>query len=106
MRTDPRGMHAPFWSGWRRRKAQPEGSTPASAAGGQTQERDVVMDEPKVPAGTEQVCYACGAATGANTALSYERRGDAWFCDDCWQHLPAHEVERIVREVALRGVPL
>jgi hypothetical protein len=64
------------------------------------------MDEPKVLTGTELVCYACGAATGANKAVSYERRGDAWFCDDCWQHLPAHEVERIVREVALRGVPL
>jgi hypothetical protein len=64
------------------------------------------MDEPKVPAGAEQVCDACGAAAGVNKAVPYERRGDAWFCDDCWQHLPADEVERIVREVALRGVPL
>ena len=79
---------------------------PAIAVGGQEQERNAVMDEPKVPAGTEHVCYACGAAVGANKTMFYERRGDAWFCDDCWQHLPAHEVERIVREVALRGVPL
>jgi hypothetical protein len=30
----------------------------------------------------------------------------AWFYDDYWQHLPVHEIERIVREVALRGVLL
>ena len=99
-------MRATSWSDWRRRKAQPDGIIPAIAVGGQKQERDVVMDEPKMPAGTEQVCYACGAAAGANQAVSYERRGDAWFCHDCWQMLPAVEVERIVREVALRGVPL
>ena len=99
-------MRATLWSGWRRRKAQSDGITPAIAVGGQKQEGDVVMDEPKVPAGTEHMCYAYGVAAGATKALSYERRGDAWFCDDCWQHLPAHEVERIVREVALRGVPL
>jgi hypothetical protein len=64
------------------------------------------MDEPKVPTGTGHVCSACGAAAGAHKGVSCERRGDAWLCDDCWQHLPAHEVERIVREVALRGVPL
>ena len=64
------------------------------------------MDEPKVLTGTELVCYACGAATGANKAVSCEGRGDTWFCAGGRQHLPANEVERIVREVALRGVPL
>jgi hypothetical protein len=64
------------------------------------------MDEPKVPAGPGHVFCACGAAAGANKAVSYERRGDAWFCEDCWRHLPPNKVERIVREVALRGVPL
>lgn len=99
-------MRATLWSSWRRRKAQADCSTPAIAVGGQTQEGDIVMDEPKVPAGTEHVCYACGAGAGASIAVSYERRGDAWFCNDCWQHLPANEVERIMREAALRGVPL
>jgi hypothetical protein len=99
-------MRATLWSGWGRRRAQPDGITPVIAVGGQKQEGDVVMDEPGMAAGTEYVCYACGAAAGANQAVSYERSGEAWFCNDCWQHLPAVEVERIVREVALRGVPL
>jgi hypothetical protein len=64
------------------------------------------MDELKVPATIGHECSTCGVVAGAHKAVSYERRGDAWFCDDCWQRLPAHEVERIVREVALRGVPL
>jgi hypothetical protein len=37
--------------------------------GTQPQEKDVVMDEPKVPAGTEQVRYACGAAAGGKHSL-------------------------------------
>ena len=64
------------------------------------------MDEPKVSAGTGHVCCACGAAADGNKAVSCEGRGDTWFCAGCRQHLPANEVERIVREVALRGVPL
>jgi hypothetical protein len=73
---------------------------------GAEQERNVAMDEPKMPAGIGDVCCACGAVTSANKVVSCERRRDAWFCDDCWQMLPTNEVERIVREVALRGVPL
>ena len=64
------------------------------------------MDGPKVPLDKGHVCCACGAVEGAEKAVSYVRKGDAWMCDDCWNDLPQDEVERIVREVALRGVPL
>jgi hypothetical protein len=63
-------------------------------------------DEPLVLLDTGQVCCACGAVEGADKGGAYVRQGDAWFCEDCWQRLPTDAVERVVREVALRGVPL
>jgi hypothetical protein len=53
-----------------------------------------------------QVCCACAAIAGTDTAVSYLRKQDAWFCGACWHALPPAEVARLVQEVALRGVPL
>ena len=53
-----------------------------------------------------QVCCACAAIAGTDTAVSYRRKKDAWFCGACWHALPPAEVARLVQEVALRGVPL
>ena len=64
------------------------------------------MDEPLVRLAVEHVCCACGAVEGTDKMAAYVRTGDAWFCDDCWRRLPADALKRVVREVALRGVPL
>ena len=59
------------------------------------------------PAGhTGQVCAACGAIEGEDTAARYVRHGEAWFCLDCWRGLPEAQVARVVQEVALQGVPV
>jgi hypothetical protein len=55
---------------------------------------------------TGQVCCACAAIAGTDTAVSYRRKKDSWFCGACWHALPPAEVARLVQEVALRGVPL
>jgi hypothetical protein len=64
------------------------------------------MDGHLVWFATGHACCACSAVKGTNRLVAYVRRGDARFCDDCWHRLPADALERIVREVALRGVPL
>jgi hypothetical protein len=64
------------------------------------------MDGRLVWFATGHACCACSAVKGTNKLVAYVRRGDACFCDDCWHRLPADALERIVREVALRGVPL
>ncbi len=56
--------------------------------------------------GPQQVCCACRVAKGLDAGDPYARKGDARFCPDCWRCLPASEIERVVREVALCGVPL
>ena len=55
---------------------------------------------------TGHACCACSAVKGTDKTVLYVRTGDACFCDDCWHRLPADVLNRIVREVALRGVPL
>jgi uncharacterized protein YlaI len=67
---------------------------------------ETAMDGPLVLLVTGHVCCACSAVEGTDKMVTYVRTGDAWFCDDCWHRLPADAVERVVREVALRGVPL
>lgn len=68
------------------------------------------MDDIRIPIGKGRVCCACGAVERGDVmvsvAVSYARKGDAWFCEECLRDLPAYEVDRRVREVALRGVPL
>jgi len=54
----------------------------------------------------QQICCACDAIKGVDDGTPYAREGDARFCADCWRRLPAAEIARMVREVALRGVPL
>jgi hypothetical protein len=53
-----------------------------------------------------QVCHACGRIEAAASARDWTRQGDASFCSACWRQLPADEVQCVVQEVALRGVPL
>ena len=53
-----------------------------------------------------QVCHACGRIEAAASARHWRRQGDATFCSACWRQLPADEVQCVVQEVALRGVPL
>jgi hypothetical protein len=53
-----------------------------------------------------QVCHACGRIEAAASARDWQRVGDASFCSACWRQLPADEVQCVVQEVALRGVPL
>jgi hypothetical protein len=79
---------------------------PWRGASGQKGGRGAEMDAPKVPPDDGHVCCVCGAVAGPDKALSYVRKEDAWFCDDCWNTLPPHEVEQNVQEIALRGVPL
>lgn len=55
---------------------------------------------------TRLPCTACGTDLGADTATPTLRKGDARFCAVCWSRLSASRIERVVREVALRGVPL
>ena len=64
------------------------------------------MDKNLVLFATGPTCCACGAVKGTDKLVAYVRTGDAWFCDDCWHRLPADALKRVVREVALRGVPL
>ena len=52
-----------------------------------------------------QACCACGATSELGETDPYARRGDARFCPDCWDCLSPGEIERVVREVDLRGVP-
>jgi hypothetical protein len=52
------------------------------------------------------VCHACGRIEAAASARDWRRLGDASFCSACWRQLPADAVQRVVQEVALRGVPL
>ena len=54
----------------------------------------------------KRVCGACGSADDAEAGAPYVREGEAWFCEDCWRRLPRERVAAVVREVALRGVPL
>lgn len=56
--------------------------------------------------GPQQVCCSCGAITDLYGEVRYVRHGDARFCPTCWQALAPEAIERRVREVALRGVPL
>jgi hypothetical protein len=53
-----------------------------------------------------QVCDACGRIEAAALTRDWTRQGDASFCSACWRQLPAAEVQGVVQEVALRGVPL
>jgi hypothetical protein len=64
------------------------------------------MDGHLVLFATGQACCACSTVESTDKTVPYVRTGDACFCDDCWHRLPADALERIVREVALRGVPL
>jgi hypothetical protein len=72
------------------------------------------MDGHQVLFATGHACCACSAVEGTDKMadegidkmVAYVRTGDAWFCDECWHRLPANALKRIVREVALRGVPL
>jgi hypothetical protein len=54
-----------------------------------------------------RTCEICG--TVVHIDVDDARRDDPWtstrVCDDCRQHVPAREIERLFREVALRGVP-
>jgi hypothetical protein len=63
---------------------------------------------PPCPAASypHQVCHACGRIEGAASTQDWTRQGDASFCSACWRQLPADEVQCVVQEVALRGVPL
>ena len=56
--------------------------------------------------GPQQMCCACGAITALYGEVRYARQGDARFCPTCWRDLAPEMIERLVREVALRGVPL
>ena len=67
---------------------------------------EAAMDEPLVLLATRHVCCACSAVEGTDKLGTYVRTGDAWFCGDCWHRLSADALQRVVREVALRGVPL
>ena len=67
---------------------------------------EAAMDGHQVLFATGHACCACSAVEGTDKMVAYVRTGDVCFCDDCWHRLPADALERIVREVALRGVPL
>jgi hypothetical protein len=67
---------------------------------------EAAMDGHLVLFATGHACCACSAVKGTDKTVPYVRTGDACFCDDCWHRLPADALKRIVREVALRGVPL
>ena len=67
---------------------------------------EAAMDGHQVLFATVHACCACSAVERTDKMVAYVRTGDACFCDDCWHRLPADALERIVREVALRGVPL
>ena len=54
----------------------------------------------------KEVCSACGAVTGGDEGVPYVRHEDARFCPSCWRGLTPAQVERVGREVVLRGVPL
>lgn len=54
----------------------------------------------------KRVCGACGITAEAEAGTPYIREGEVWFCEDCWRGLPRERVAAVVREVALRGVPL
>jgi hypothetical protein len=54
----------------------------------------------------KEVCSACGAVTGGGEGVPYVQQEDARFCTSCWRGLTPVQVERVGREVALRGVPL
>ena len=56
--------------------------------------------------GPQQMCCACGAITDLYGRVQYVRQGDARFCPTCWHDLSPETIGRLVREVALRGVPL
>jgi hypothetical protein len=56
--------------------------------------------------GPQEVCAACGAVKGLDEGVPYLRREDARFCPACWRRLTPLQIERVVRMVALRGVPL
>jgi hypothetical protein len=56
--------------------------------------------------GPQEVCAACGALKGVDEGVPYLRKGDARFCTTCWRGLMPADIERVVRAVALRGVPL
>jgi hypothetical protein len=67
---------------------------------------EAAMDGHLVLFATRHGCCACSAVEGTDKMVAYVRTGDACFCEDCWHRLPADALERVVREVALRGVPL
>ena len=63
---------------------------------------------PRAPRGQgslKDVCSACGAVTAVDEGVHYVQQNDAHFCTSCWRSFAA-QVERVGREVALRGVPL
>ena len=63
---------------------------------------------PPCPAASHphQVCHACGRIEAVASARDWTRQSDAFFCSACWRQLPVDAVQRVVQEVALRGVPL
>ena len=64
-------------------------------------------DEPKEPFAAIRICEDCGAVIHTDhEAASHMSWKGAWFCENCQHKLPEEEIERVAREVALRGVPL
>ena len=56
------------------------------------------------PIRSRDICMLCGRIAPASKALV--RIDDVTFCEDCWHDLSMSEIERVVQEVALRGVPI
>jgi predicted RNA-binding Zn-ribbon protein involved in translation (DUF1610 family) len=52
------------------------------------------------------VCSACGAVMEVDEGVPHVQQEDARFCTSCWRGLTPAQVERVGRDVALRGVPL
>ncbi len=63
-------------------------------------------DRPRNAVAAIRNCDACGGVVQVESAGSYVRWGDVWFCWECWGTLPEDEIKRLAHAVALRGVPL
>jgi uncharacterized protein YlaI len=52
-----------------------------------------------------RTCEICGAVMHLDDAKLDDPWATTWVCNDCRERVPEREIERLYKEVALRGVP-
>jgi hypothetical protein len=73
--------------------------------GGVPQQVDTVKNEGKGQLAVTRWCDACGGVVDVTITGAMLPGVDLWLCGECQRTLSAEAIERLVGEIALRGVP-